>query len=292
MAFQTKEWKDRISQYANRRKLTDVSNDTTQTVVVSRDEGTITQEGDAFSAENMNGLESRIFTAFSEIATQINNAINSLARVATTGSYTDLSNRPTIPAAVAVKGNAETNYRTGNVNLKPADIGASALGHAHGNIQNGGTLQSSDITIANGDKLVVTDSSDSSKVARTSIAFDGSTTTQYLSKKGTWQSIPTQAGNFRGIDAGNVLATYTNNFTYKATEDCWLVGTLRKAVGDDELTIKIRNSTSGTYKQINGDTYGVAASNTYFYILLPLKKNNQVEVKNGVVNVNVFGVSQ
>lgn len=30
----------------------------------------------------------------------------------------------TIPAAVAVKGNAETEYRTGNVNLTPANIGA------------------------------------------------------------------------------------------------------------------------------------------------------------------------
>lgn len=60
--------------------------------------------------------------------------------------------------------------------------------HTHGNIQNGGTLQTNDITIANGDKLVVTDSSDSSKVARTSISFDGSTATQCLTKKGTWET--------------------------------------------------------------------------------------------------------
>ena len=42
------------------------------------------------------------------------------------GSYNDLSNKPTIPAAVAVKGNAESTYRTGNVNLTPANIGACA----------------------------------------------------------------------------------------------------------------------------------------------------------------------
>ena len=64
----------------------------------------------------------------------------------------------------------------------------SVPSHTHGNIQNGGTLQTSDVTIANGDKLVVTDSSDSNKVARASIAFDGSTTNQFLSKKGTWES--------------------------------------------------------------------------------------------------------
>lgn len=63
--------------------------------------------------------------------------------------------------------------------------------HTHGNIQNGGTLQTNDITIANGDKLVVTDSSDSSKVARTSVSFDGSTTTKCLTQKGTWETFGT-----------------------------------------------------------------------------------------------------
>jgi hypothetical protein len=41
------------------------------------------------------------------------------------GDYNSLSNPPTIPPAVAVKGNAETAYRTGNVNLTPANIGAA-----------------------------------------------------------------------------------------------------------------------------------------------------------------------
>ena len=60
--------------------------------------------------------------------------------------------------------------------------------HTHGNITSGGALQTNDITIANGDKLVVTDSSDSSKVARASISFDGSTTTKALTQKGTWET--------------------------------------------------------------------------------------------------------
>lgn len=41
------------------------------------------------------------------------------------GDYNSLSNPPTIPPAVAVKGNAESTYRTGNVNLTPANIGAA-----------------------------------------------------------------------------------------------------------------------------------------------------------------------
>ena len=47
-----------------------------------------------------------------------------LKTVAFSGSYNDLTNKPTIPSAVAVKGNAESSYRTGNVNLTPANIGA------------------------------------------------------------------------------------------------------------------------------------------------------------------------
>lgn len=47
-----------------------------------------------------------------------------LKAVAFSGSYNDLSDTPSIPAAVAVKGNAESSYRTGNVNLTPANIGA------------------------------------------------------------------------------------------------------------------------------------------------------------------------
>lgn len=54
-----------------------------------------------------------------------------LKTVAFSGSYNDLANRPSIPAAVAVKGNAETDYRTGNINLTPANIGAAAASHTH-----------------------------------------------------------------------------------------------------------------------------------------------------------------
>lgn len=66
MAYQKKTWSDRISEFPTRRILTK-SDSTTETVTVARSEGTISQEGDAFSAENMNGLEDRIETAFTNI---------------------------------------------------------------------------------------------------------------------------------------------------------------------------------------------------------------------------------
>ena len=54
-----------------------------------------------------------------------------LKLVAFTGSYNDLAGKPSIPAAVRVKGNAESSYRTGDVNLTPANIGAAAASHSH-----------------------------------------------------------------------------------------------------------------------------------------------------------------
>lgn len=75
--------------------------------------------------------------------------------------------------------------------------------HTHGNIQNGGTLQTNDVAIANGDKLVVTDSSDSSKIARASIAFDGSTATKCLTQKGTWENFTNNAGTVTSVKVGS-----------------------------------------------------------------------------------------
>lgn len=65
MAFLQKTWKDRVAEYINRRVLTK-EDGTTELVSVERSEGTISQEGDAFSAANMNDLEQRIADEFSE----------------------------------------------------------------------------------------------------------------------------------------------------------------------------------------------------------------------------------
>lgn len=46
-----------------------------------------------------------------------------------TSGDAQILNKPTIPAAVAVKGNAETSYRTGNVNITPANIGLGNVGN-------------------------------------------------------------------------------------------------------------------------------------------------------------------
>ncbi len=63
MAFSKKRWKDRITEFPTRRTLLKADG-TSETVTVTRSEGTISQEGDIFSASNMNDLESRIEAGF------------------------------------------------------------------------------------------------------------------------------------------------------------------------------------------------------------------------------------
>ena len=72
MAFVKKTWKDRIAEFPTRRRLTKEDN-TSELVTVAREEGTLSQEGDAFSAENMNDLENRIDAEFTEVNGKLDN---------------------------------------------------------------------------------------------------------------------------------------------------------------------------------------------------------------------------
>ena len=67
MAFVTKTWKDRLVEYAGRRKIKNVATGEETLVDVSRSEGTVSQAGDAFSAANMNNLEQRIKNEFDTV---------------------------------------------------------------------------------------------------------------------------------------------------------------------------------------------------------------------------------
>lgn len=98
--------------------------------------------------------------------------------------------------------------------------------HTHGNITSGGALQTTDVAIANGDKLVITDASDSNKVARSSTAFDGSTITKALTQKGTFESVvladdamPLSAANGVKITYSGSTATISGNFAAGAGVD-------------------------------------------------------------------------
>lgn len=69
--FTPKEWKARLVEFAGRRLLRNVANGETTTYDVSRSEGQISQEGDAFNTKNMNDLEQRISNGFANAKTNI-----------------------------------------------------------------------------------------------------------------------------------------------------------------------------------------------------------------------------
>lgn len=73
MAFVTKEWKDRLVEYAGRRKLKNVATGEEIVYDVSRQEGAVSQAGDAFAAETMNNLEQRISDEFDNLNQNLNN---------------------------------------------------------------------------------------------------------------------------------------------------------------------------------------------------------------------------
>lgn len=69
MAFKKKTWKDRLVEFPGRRTLKRISGsaDSQMVVDVNRNEGTVSQAGDAFSAANMNDMEQRIADEFEEV---------------------------------------------------------------------------------------------------------------------------------------------------------------------------------------------------------------------------------
>ena len=82
MAYTTKEWADRVSEYPNRRRLE--ATETANTYDVVRDEGNIMVDGDAFDAQTMNNLESRISNAFDSIESS-KGAANGIATLNASG---------------------------------------------------------------------------------------------------------------------------------------------------------------------------------------------------------------
>ncbi len=85
--FETKTWVDRIAEYPNRRTLTK-EDGSTELVTVTRDEGTVSQEGDAFNAKNMNDLETRIKAITDYLYTFVTDCIDGIRKTINEGDFT------------------------------------------------------------------------------------------------------------------------------------------------------------------------------------------------------------
>lgn len=148
MTFVTKVWADRQTQYPNRRTLTNVSDPTdVKTVTVERDEGTVTQTGDALNADALNNLETRIFNMnASLVGTPIEytlaaadwNSSTHLINVSVSG-VTTTSNQEILPLAATSAANIQNNaalvaadiqdygQATGSITLYAVNVPATDL---------------------------------------------------------------------------------------------------------------------------------------------------------------------
>lgn len=104
MAFTKKTWTDRVSEQPQRRLLTPTDGGTAMTVDVTRQEGMVIQEGDAFSAANMNNLETRIKNTFDSDEATIN-TINNRSNTNATNISTLQGNVNSISARVTTNTN-------------------------------------------------------------------------------------------------------------------------------------------------------------------------------------------
>lgn len=100
-------------------------------------------------------------------------------------------------------------------------IGAAASDHTHGSITNAGAI-TSNTALASGDGIIFADSSDSSKLKRSSISFDGSTASKCLTQKGTWETFAStnttySASTGIAISSSNAISTDRNSNWWSAT---------------------------------------------------------------------------
>ena len=139
--------------------------------------------------------------------------------------------------------------------------GGSLSNVTFGNIQSNGTLQQNDVTIANGDKLVITDASDSNKIARASLAFGDTADGTFLNNTGAW-STPADTKYGLVVGASN---SATSNAAVNATTNSLFVnlledGTVKHAhsiSGDGSVTVS--SDASGNIT-INGTKSGTVTS--------------------------------
>lgn len=105
-----------------------------------------------------------------------------------------------------------------NVPTTAAHVGAATSDHVHGNITNDGDITATAPTIASGDQIIINDHS-ASKITN-GPTFDGSTTSKYLSQKGTWESLPqgTAYSAGTGLSLSGTTFNHSNSVTAQTTQ--------------------------------------------------------------------------
>ena len=158
-------------------------------------------------------------------------------------SYTETD--PTVPAWA--KASTKPTYTA-------TEVGAAASSHVHGNVKNDGTI-TVNTSMANGDRLLFSDASDSSKIKNTSITI-GTSTTQYLANNGTWQNLPTVSVS-QTLTSGTEIGSINNTKLYAPTpyDDSALAARVTALEQLEWATYYSGRSNPSSSQGQNGDIY-------------------------------------
>lgn len=272
MGFTKKTWKNRIAEYINRRLLT-MEDGSTNLVTVARDEGTISQDGDAFNAANMNDLEDRIEAGFADVSQSLNNSKK---------TYINLALQNVTADAKAVCDYINKNYLLGQLSPETTvdfDVVASNEDWFSG------TLSTDTTTLSPGRTVwgIVQQ--------RTSSAENSTLYKYFASGTGGASSVSALDHVKSFIDVSTILKSYTTiaagaTVTYTATRDCF-VNVSAYAHGSGQNTkIYIDNVLVFNPYTNNGDNAGLVIVDK----TVPLKAGQTIKIENGTYTTSSYAI--
>lgn len=275
MGFTKKTWKNRIAEYINRRLLTN-EDGSTELVTVARDEGTISQEGDAFNAANMNDLEDRIEAGFTEVNQSLTNLNDSKK------TYLRLVLPNLADDAKTVCDYINKNYLMGQITPMYSiefDVVASNVDWFSGVLSTDTNVDSNARTVWG-------------IVQQRSISADNSTLYKYFaSGTGGVGSVSALDHVKSFIDVSTILKSYTTiaagaTVTYTATRDCF-VNVSAYAHGSGQNTkIYINNVHIFNPYTNNGDNAGLMIVDK----TVPLKTGQTIKIENGTYTTSSYAI--
>lgn len=275
MGFTKKTWKNRIAEYINRRLIT-MEDGSTSLVTVARDEGTISQEGDAFNAANMNDLEDRIEAEFNEVTQSLTNLNDSKK------TYLRLVLPNLAADAKTVCDYINKNYLMGQIAPMYSvefDVVASNADWFSGVLSTDSNVDSNARTVWG-------------IVQRRSISADNSTLYKYFaSGTGGVSSVSALDHVKSFIDVSTILKSHTTiaagaTVTYTATRDCF-VNVSAYAHGSGQNTkIYIDNVPVFNPYTNNGDNAGLVIVDK----TVPLKAGQTIKIENGTYTTSSYAI--
>lgn len=275
MGFTKKTWKNRIAEYINRRLITK-EDGSTELVTVARDEGTISQEGDAFNAANMNDLEDRIEAEFNEVTQSLTNLNDSKK------TYLRLVLPNLAADAKTVCDYINKNYLMGQITPMYSiefDVVASNVDWFSGVLSTDTNVDSNARTVWG-------------IVQQRSISADNSTLYKYFaSGTGGVGSVSALDHVKSFIDVSTILKSYTiiaagATVTYTATRDCF-VNVSAYAHGSGQNTkIYIDNVPVFNPYTNNGDNAGLMIVDK----TVPLKTGQTIKIENGTYTTSSYAI--